>query len=89
MGESEIEAICPLHEVLRRVGPDEEWELLARVIGEDLRDEIRNSTAKPQPPPSPKPQPGSRVTDEPSPVSEELPTVDDTPLETSDDEWRW
>jgi hypothetical protein len=89
MGETEIEAICPLHEVLRRVEPDEEWELVAKVIGEELRDEIRNSTAKPQPPSSAKPEPVSLATDEPSPVSEVLPTADDEPSETSDDPWIW
>lgn len=89
MDESELEAIRPLHEVIRRVEPEEEWELVAKVIGEELRDEIRNSTAKLQSPPSPKPQPVSRAADEASSASEELPPVDDTPLDTSDVEWRW
>ncbi len=104
MEESELEAICPLHEVLRRVEPEEEWQLVAKVIGEELRDEIRNSTAKPQAPPSPKPQPVSLTANESSAdqsaseepsleklllVSDELPIADDTPLHTSDDEWRW
>lgn len=89
MDETEIDAICPLDEVLRRVEPDEEWELLAKVVGDELRDEIRNSTAKPQPPPSPKTQPVSPATDEHSPASEELPPVDEAPLDTSDDSWRW
>lgn len=90
MDETEIDAICPLDEVLRRVEPDEEWELLAKVVGDELRDEIRNSTtAKPQPLSSPASQPVSDVTDEPLPVSEVLPTVDDAPLDTGDDSWPW
>ncbi len=95
MTESEVEAIRPLHEVLRRVDADEEWELLARVIGEELRDAIRNSTVKPQPSPSPspspmpQPQPESHVTDEPAQVSDELPIADDEPSQSSDDRWSW
>jgi len=94
MEESELEAICPLHEVLRRVEPEEEWELVAKVIGEELRDTIRNSTAKPQSTSSPNPKPVSLAADEPAlneplPVSEELPIADDTPVDASDDEWRW
>lgn len=89
MDESELEAIRPLHEVIRRVELEEEWELVAKVIGEELRDEIRNSTAKPQLPSSPKPEPESLATNEPSPVNEELQAANDAPLDTSDDEWRW
>ena len=94
MDETEIGAICPLHEVLRRMEPEEEWELVAKVIGEELRDEIRNSTAKPQAPPSTKPEPVSLATNEPSPdepfhVSESEPHAYDEPSDTSDDEWRW
>jgi hypothetical protein len=89
MDESELEAIRPLHEVLRRVDLDEEWALLAKVIGEELRDEIRNATAKPQSTSSAKPEPVSLAANEPSPVSEELPTVDDAPSDTGDDDWRW
>lgn len=95
MDESEIGAIRPLQEVLRRVEPEEEWELLAKVIGEELRDEIRNSTAKPHPPTPAKPEPVSLAPnnefspDEPSLVGEVLPAMDAAPLETSDDEWRW
>lgn len=99
LDETELEAICPLREVLRRVEPDEEWELVAKVIGEELRDTIRNPTAKPQSTSSPKPEPVSLAADvsspdqsapnEPSHVSEELPIANDTPLETSDEEWRW
>lgn len=87
--ESELEGICPLHEVLRRVEPEEEWDLVAKVIGEELRDTIRKSTAQPQPPSSSKPEPVSLATNEPSPVNEELPAANDAPLDTSDDEWRW
>lgn len=89
MDESELEAIRPLHEVLRRLEPEEEWELVAKVIGEELRDIIRNSTAQPQPPSSPKTEPVSLAANESSPVSEELPTVDDAPSDIGDDEWRW
>lgn len=94
MSDSEIDALCPLHEVLRRVEPEEEWELLAGVIGVELRDEIRNSTAKPKFTSSPKPEPVPLATDEPAPiepstVSDELPIADDTPVDNSDDEWRW
>lgn len=89
MGEAEIDAIRPLNEVIRRVDPDQEWELLAKVIGEELRDEIRNSTAKTQPPSSAQPEPVSLAANEPSPVSEELPTVDDAPSDNGDDDWRW
>lgn len=90
MDESELEAIRPLHEVLRRVEAEEEWELLAKVVGEELRDEVRSSTtAKPQPLSSPVSQPVSHVTDEPSPVSEDQPIVENEPLETSDDPWIW
>lgn len=94
MDESEFEAIRPLHEVIRRVEPEEEWELVAKVIGEELRDEIRNSIAKPQPRSSTKPEPLSLATnelssDEPSLVGEELPAMNDAPLKISDDEWRW
>ena len=94
MEESELEAICPLHEVLRRVEPEEEWELVAKVIGEELRDTIRNSTAKTQSTSTPKPEPVSLAVDEPAPnehlpVSEELPMADDTPVDAGDDEWRW
>ena len=89
MDESELEAICPLHEVLRRVEPEEEWQLVAKVIGEELRDEIRNSTAKLQTPSPAKPEPVSLVADEPSPVPEEATALDDAPLENNDDEWRW
>lgn len=90
MDETEIDAICPLDEVLRRVEPDEEWELLAKVVGDELRDEIRYSTtAKPQLLSSPASQPVSHVTDEPSLVSEELPKADDESSETSEDRWIW
>jgi hypothetical protein len=87
MKDSEIDALCPLHEVLRRMEPDEEWELLAKVVGEELRNEIRNSTAKPQSPPSP--QPVSHALDEPSPVSDDKSNTDKEPSNTSDDSWRW
>jgi hypothetical protein len=89
MDESELEAIRPLHEVLRRVEQVEEWALLAKVIGEELRDKIRNSTAKPQSTSSAKPEPVSLAANEPSPVSEESPTVDDAPSDIGDDDWRW
>jgi hypothetical protein len=89
MQDSETAALCPLHEVLRRVEPDEEWDLLAKVIGEELRNEIRASIAKPKPLPSPEPQPVSHVTKGPSPLSEELPSANDAPAETSDDKWIW
>jgi hypothetical protein len=90
MDETEIDAICPLDEVLRRVEAEEEWELLAKVVGEELRDEVRSSTtAKPQPLSSPVSQPVSHVTDEPSLVSEELPKTDDESSETSEDRWIW
>jgi hypothetical protein len=97
--ESALEVICPLHEVLRRVEPEEEWELVAKVIGEALRDTIRNATAKPKSTLLPKPEPVSLAADESSPeesapnepslISEELPIADDTPVDKSDDEWRW
>ena len=94
MDETEIGAICALQEVLRRVEPEEEWELVAKVIGEELRDEIRNATAKPQPPSPAKPEPvllapNESSPDEPSLVAEVLPAMNAVPLETSDDEWRW
>lgn len=44
MDQSEIEAICPIEETVRFVEPDLEWELLGKVIGTDLRDEIRAAT---------------------------------------------
>jgi hypothetical protein len=67
MEETEIDAICPLHEVLRRVDPEEEWELLAKVVGKELRDEIRSSTSKPPKPltPQPEQQPQSRTSEDP------------------------
>jgi hypothetical protein len=89
LSEAENNVICPLSQVLRTVEADEEWELLANVIGEELRDEIRNSTAKPQSTSSAKPEPVSLAANEPSPVSEELPDVDDAPSDTGDDDWRW
>lgn len=89
LSDAEHEALCPLRDVLHNVEPHEEWELLANVIGEELRDEIRNSTAKPQSTSSSQPEPVSLVADEPSPVSEESPTVDDAPSDIGDDEWRW
>jgi hypothetical protein len=70
MEEAELAALCPLHEVLRSVEPEEEWELLAKVVGEELRDEIRNSTTKPLRSPSPSP----------SPQLETQPEVSDDPL---------
>lgn len=93
MSDSEIEALCPLHEVLRRVEPEEEWELLAGVIGVELRDEIRNATAKPQPTSSAKPEPTSLAVnestpDQSSPNSEE-PSKDEEPSNTTNDSWRW
>ncbi len=91
MQDAELAALCPLHEVLHRMDVEEEWELVAKVIGEELRDQIRNSTAKPQPSPSlmPQPQPVSHVTDEPAQLSDELPTADDQSSLTSDDRWIW
>ena len=89
LSEAENNVICPLNQVLRTVEADEEWELLANIIGEELRDEIRNSSAKPQPPSSAKPEPVSLAANEPSAVSEESPTVDDAPSDIGDDDWRW
>lgn len=87
MDESEINAICPLHDVLRRVEPEEEWELLAKVIGEELRDEIRNSTTKTLPTSVPKPEPSS-LADDNSAVAIESPPMTDIPMDSADDdEW--
>jgi hypothetical protein len=44
MSESEVNAICPLNDVIRKVGEQEEWDLLAKVIGKELRDKIRETT---------------------------------------------
>jgi hypothetical protein len=57
MDQSEIEAICPIEETVRLVEPDLEWELLGKVIGADLRDEIRAAT-EPRKPVEPN-QPGN------------------------------
>ncbi len=99
LSDEEYEALCPLREVLRRVEPEEEWGLVAKVIGEELRDTIRNSTAKPKSTSSPKPEPVSLAANEsspeesaphkPSPVSEPLPTVNEATLDTGDDDWPW
>ncbi len=94
MQDAERAVLRPLNEVLRRVDVEEEWDLVAKVIGQELRDEIRNSTGKPQPPSSTKPEPVSLApnessSDESSLVGEELPAMNDAPLKTNDDEWRW
>jgi hypothetical protein len=86
MEESEINAICPLHEVLRRVGPDDEWELLSNIIGEDLRDEIRNSTAMSKTPLTPKPEPVPHVIDD-AKLSDATPNADEESSEMSGDSW--
>lgn len=86
MDESELEAIRPLHEVIRRVEPEEEWELLTNVVGEELRNEIRSAaTSKPQLLSSPTSQMVSHVTDEPEQVGDELPIADEEPSATRDD----
>jgi hypothetical protein len=41
LSEEELAAIRPLEEVIRVMDESEEWELLAKVIGPDYRDEIR------------------------------------------------
>ncbi len=87
MKDAELAALCPLPEVLRHVGQEEEWELLAKVVGEELRDKIRNSTTQPlqpQPPspPSPAPQPETQPETQPESQSQ-------TESEVSDDPWIW
>ncbi len=47
MEQDELDALCPLEETVRSIEPDHEWELLAKVVGVDLRDRIRASTARP------------------------------------------
>jgi hypothetical protein len=89
MDESEIAAIRPLSEVLRRVEPETEWELLGKVLGEELRDEIRNSTAKPKPSSSTKPAESASPSSNESfadgpPVSDESPIADGTGLDAAD-----
>lgn len=44
MSESEVNAICPLQEVIHSVDSRQEWELLAKVIGTELSDQIREAT---------------------------------------------
>ena len=47
MEESELNALCPLEETVRSIEPDQEWELLAKVVGVDLRDRIRAEAKRP------------------------------------------
>jgi hypothetical protein len=91
LSETENNAICPLRQVLRTIEADEEWELLANVVGVELRDEIRNATAntKTQVTPKAQPQPVEQTINEPSPVSEGEPHADDELSVTGDDDWRW
>jgi hypothetical protein len=49
MSQTEIEAICPLEQTIRLLDADHEWELLAKVIGEELRDEIRAASEAREP----------------------------------------
>lgn len=42
MAEEEVNAISPLSEVIHKLDPEQEWELLAKVVGDELRDEIRS-----------------------------------------------
>jgi hypothetical protein len=41
MTEDEIDALCPIEDVVRVIEPEHQWELVGEVIGAELRDEIR------------------------------------------------
>lgn len=73
MDETEIEAIRPLHEVIRHVKSDEEWELLSKVIGEELRDEIRAATSAATSTPAEAAAPTPQPERAPEPMCEEPP----------------
>lgn len=47
MEQDELDALCPLEDIVRVIEPDHEWELLGKVVGVDLRDKIRASTKRP------------------------------------------
>ncbi|MCB1091847.1 MAG: hypothetical protein KDL87_09965 [Verrucomicrobiae bacterium] len=55
MPQDEIEALCPIEQTIRLLDADHEWDLLAKVIGEALRDEIRADTEARKPSPQPAP----------------------------------
>ncbi len=46
MSEVEVNVICPLAEVIHQIDAEEEWELLAKVVGEELHDEIRSAVTE-------------------------------------------
>ena len=44
MDNEEFAALCPLENVIRELSVEEEWGILAKIVGEDLANEIRSGT---------------------------------------------
>jgi hypothetical protein len=46
MAEEEVNVICPLTDMIYQVNAEQEWELLAKIVGDELRNEIRSAVSE-------------------------------------------